>query len=50
MEAINESSKLVARAIGLINEYMENDFLDMRPLKDAKELLEQTLNKLTEKM
>jgi len=50
MEALNESSKLVAQAIVLINGYMEHDFLDMQPLIEAKALLENTLNKLVEKM
>lgn len=51
MEAINDSSKLVAQATRLIQDYVRmNDIENEALLTQAIELLEEALNKLTDKM
>lgn len=46
MEAINDSSKLIAQAVGILKELCCQDFDDQSKLHDSIKLLEEALDKL----
>lgn len=54
MEAINDSSKLVAQSIDILKGYKkaadEHEIWEITPIEESIALLEQALDKLTNKM